>query len=136
MALAGSLKTVGVIQLTTDFFGTLDFSNTYTLILTIAALTLFLTEIMSNVALCVVALPMIMKLGETQGVTPSLIAIPAALCASFAFSMPISTPPNAIVLGTGQITVKQMLKAGVLLNFIAIALTMTVGYYLIGYLGL
>ncbi len=136
MALAGALKTVGIIQLTTDFFGALDFSNTYTLILVIAALTLFLTEIMSNVALCVVALPMIMKLGETQGITPSAIAIPAALCASFAFSMPISTPPNAIVFGTNQITVKQMLKAGVLLNFIAIALTMTIGHYLIEYLNL
>jgi sodium-dependent dicarboxylate transporter 2/3/5 len=136
MALAGALKEVGLIQMSTDYFASLEFSNTYMIIFTIAALSLFLTEIMSNVALCVVALPMIMKLGETQGLAPSLIAIPAALCASFAFSMPISTPPNAIVFGTNRITVKQMLKAGVVLNLIAIALTMTVGYHLISFFDL
>jgi len=86
--------------------------------------------VMSNVALCVVALPMIMKVGEAQGLDPVIAAMPAALCASFAFSMPISTPPNAIVFGTNTITVKQMLKAGILLNFIALAITMTLGFSL------
>ena len=134
MALAGSLKTVGLIQIATDFFGSLNFSSTYTLVFVIAGLALFLTEIMSNVALCVVALPMIMKLGETQGVDPIIMALPAALCASFAFSMPVSTPPNAIVFGTNAVTVKQMLKAGIWLNFIALGITMTIGYYLMPFL--
>jgi len=134
MALASSLKTVGLIQMATDFFGSLNLSSTYSLVFVIAGLALFLTEIMSNVALCVVAIPMIMKLGETQGVDPLLIALPAALCASFAFSMPVSTPPNAIVFGTNTVTVKQMLKAGVWLNFIALGITMTLGYCLMPFL--
>lgn len=130
MALAGSLKSVGLIQMTTAYFTELNFPGTYWLIVALAAIALFLTEIMSNVALCVVALPMIMKLGEAQGLDPLIVAMPAALCASFAFSMPISTPPNAIVFGTHTITVKQMLKAGLLLNVVAIAITMTLGYNL------
>ena len=72
-----------------------------------------------------------MKLGEAQGLDPILIAMPAALCTSFAFSMPISTPPNAIVFGTNAIQVRHMLKAGLVLNFIALAVTMTLGYCLI-----
>lgn len=131
MALAGSLKEVGVIEMATNFFAQLELSSSYLLIFILAGLTLFLTEIMSNVALCVVALPLIMKLGEAQGIDPLLISMPAALCASFAFSMPISTPPNAIVFGTNMIQVKQMLKAGIILNFLALGLTMTLGYLLI-----
>lgn len=131
MALAGSLKEVGLIQLTTEYFASIDFASPFWLIVTLAAISLFLTEVMSNVALCVVALPMIMKLGEAQGLDPVLVALPAALCASFAFSMPISTPPNAIVFGTQTITVKQMLKAGMLLNLIALTITMTLGFSLL-----
>ncbi|MGR8929008.1 MAG: SLC13 family permease [Gammaproteobacteria bacterium] len=131
MAMAGSLKEVGLIQMTTEYFADFDFASPYWMIVTLAALALFLTEVMSNVALCVVALPMIMKLGEAQGLDPVIVAMPAAICASFAFSMPISTPPNAIVFGTNTITVKQMMKAGILLNMIALAITMTLGFYLI-----
>jgi solute carrier family 13 (sodium-dependent dicarboxylate transporter), member 2/3/5 len=131
MALAGSLQKVGLIEQTTDLLSTLQFSHPYFLILVIAAVSLVMTEIMSNVAFCVVALPMIMKLGEAQGIDPILIALPATLCSSFAFSMPVSTPPNAVVFGTGAISVQQMLKAGILLNALAVGITMTVGYYLI-----
>lgn len=134
MALAGALKEVGLIQMTTAYFATLDFASPYWMILTLATLALFLTEIMSNVALSVVALPMIMKLGEAQGLDPVIVAMPATLCASFAFSMPISTPPNAIVFGTNTITVKQMLKAGILMNVVALTITMTLGFYLINVL--
>ncbi len=131
MALASALKEAGLIESVTTYFTTLNISSTYLLIGSLAFVALFLTEVMSNVALCVVALPLIMKLGEAQGLDPVLVALPAAICTSFAFSMPISTPPNAIVFGTDAIEVKQMLKAGILLNFLALAVTMTLGYYLI-----
>ena len=134
MALAGALNTVGLIEIVTQFFGGLDLTQPYFLIFTLAGLALFLTEIMSNVALCVVALPLIMKLGEAQGIDPLLIAMPVTLCTSFAFSMPVSTPPNAIVFGTNEVTVKQMLRVGVLLNLIALTLTMSLGFLLIKFI--
>ncbi len=130
MALAGALKDQGLIQLVTRFFTEFGFSHPYFLIFSLAAVVLFLTEIMSNVALCVVALPVLMKLGESQGLDPFLVALPAALCSSYAFSMPVSTPPNAIVFGTGAIRIQDMLRAGILLNFIALFITMTLGHLL------
>ena len=130
MALAGTLKEAGLIEMSTQYFSTLNFSSPYVLILVLAVLALFLTEIMSNVALCVVALPMIMNLGVSQGIDPILIGLPAALCSSFAFSMPISTPPNAIVFGTNKIKVNQMLRAGLILNVLGVAIVMSVGWML------
>ena len=130
MALAGALKDAGLIQATTDYFAALDIQSEYWLVLALALVTLFLTEIMSNVALCMVALPVIMQLGVAQGIPPILIGFPAAICSSFAFSMPISTPPNAIVFGTNQVQVKDMLKAGIPLNFIGVGLVMTVGWFI------
>jgi sodium-dependent dicarboxylate transporter 2/3/5 len=131
MALASTLNHVGLIQIAANYLASLDFSSAWALVLVTSASVLFLTEIMSNVALCVVALPLLLKLGETQGIQPLLIAIPATLCASFAFSMPISTPPNAIVFGTGRVRIVHMMKAGILLNLISIAVVMTLGWYLL-----
>ena len=129
MALASALKTVGLIETGARFFENLQIGP-YFLIFLIAGLSLLLTEVMSNVALCMVLLPMIMKLGELKGIDPLLIALPATLCSSFAFSMPISTPPNAIVFATHKLSMKDMLKAGLMLNLIALILTMTLGYFL------
>lgn len=134
MALANSLNKVGLIQSATDYFASLSFSSPYYLIFVMAAVALFLTEIMSNVALCVVALPLIMSLGEAQGLSPIAIALPAALATSFAFSMPISTPPNAIVFSSNQIKVSQMLRAGLILNIVALLSTMSLGYLLISWI--
>ncbi|MGB0372435.1 MAG: SLC13 family permease [Opitutales bacterium] len=130
MALAGALKDAGLIQATTDYFEAMNIGSEYWLVFALALVTLFLTEIMSNVALCMVALPVIMQLGVAQGIPPLLIGFPAAICSSFAFSMPISTPPNAIVFGTNYVKVKDMLKVGILLNFIGVGVVMTVGWFL------
>ena len=130
MAMAAALKDVGLIESATNYFATLNISSTWVLIAVLAAMTLFLTEIMSNVALCVVALPVIMNLGVAMNLSPITIALPAALCSSFAFMMPISTPPNAIVFGTGQVKTAQMMKAGVWLNLISVFVVMTLGHWL------
>lgn len=131
MALAGCLETVGIIEATTQYLGHFNLGSPYWLVFILALSTLLLTEIMSNVALCVVALPLIMKLGEAQNMDPLLVSLPAALCASFAFTMPISTPPNAIVFGSNAITIKQMIRAGIFLNIAGVLLTMTIGYFMI-----
>lgn len=134
MAMAGSLKDAGVIQMTTDALSQYPFESAFFLVLVLSCVTLFLTEIMSNVALCVVALPVMMNLGQVYGLPPALIGIPAAICASFAFSLPISTPPNAIVFGTNQIRVTDMLKVGIILNLLGIAVVMSVGWLLLNLL--
>lgn len=131
LALAGCLETVGIIELATQSFGRFQFGSSYIFVGILVVVTLILTEVMSNVALCVVALPLIMKLGEAQGVDPLLVSLPCAICASFGFMMPISTPPNAIVFGSNAITMKQMMRGGLLLDIAGVALIMTVGYAMI-----
>jgi sodium-dependent dicarboxylate transporter 2/3/5 len=135
MALAATLSHVGVIEMATTSLAGLNFSSPWLLILVTSGCILFLTEIMSNVALCVVALPLLMKLAEAQGLPPLLMAIPATICASFAFSMPVSTPPNAIVFATGKVKIIHMLKAGILLNLVSLMIVMSVGWFLLTNLG-
>lgn len=95
------------------------------LILLIAGLTtfmLFMTEIMSNVALTVIFVPVVIGISQSLGENAMYLTIPVTLAASYAFMIPISTPPNAIVFSSGMIRMKDMIRAGVVLNIIAIIL--------------
>jgi len=134
IALATSLEKVGLIEIVTQYFSTLNLASPYLLILCLTAVALLLTEVMSNVALCVVALPVLMKLGEANGIDPILMALPATIAASFAFTMPISTPPNAIVFGTNEIRMRDMIIAGSFMNILGIITIMTVGWFLVRWL--
>ncbi len=128
MAVAGALNEAGLIQLATSMIGGIEGIPDWLMISLVCFLALFLTEIMSNVALCVVALPVLMDLSVKMGYDPLLIGIPVALCTSFAFSLPISTPPNAIVFGTNEVKVKDMIKVGVILNVIGLIVVLALGY--------
>ncbi len=130
MAMAAALKDVGLIEMATGYFASLNIQSPWLLVLALSGMALFLTEIMSNVALSVVALPVVMNLGVGAGLGPLMIGLPVAICTSFAFMMPISTPPNAIVFGTGQVRMKDMMKAGAFLNVISLAVVMTLGWWL------
>ncbi|WP_422449951.1 MULTISPECIES: anion permease [unclassified Endozoicomonas] len=71
-------------------------------------------------------------LGVTLGIDPVMLAAPAALACSFAFMMPVATPPNAVVFGSGKLAITDMMKAGFALNIMGILLVTLVGYFLIG----
>ena len=93
---------------------------------------LFMTEIMSNVALCVIFIPVVIGITQGFGYNPLLAVIPATLSASYAFMMPVSTPPNAIVFSSGQIKMREMMAIGVFLNILAIAVLMLAAFLLPG----
>lgn len=131
MAMANTLKSVGLIDDLGSVFHHLGHLSVYTLVFLSASVVLVMTEFMSNVALTTVALPIFLTLAESKGFSLLQVGIPIALCSSFAFSMPISTPPNAIVFSTGELTVKQMLRAGILMNIISILVTMSIGWLMI-----
>lgn len=99
-------------------------------VLAIATLITFLTEITSNTATAAGFLPLLGPVAESVTGTPLVWVIPAAIACSCAFMMPVATPPNAIVFGSGQIQIGDMIKAGFVLNLIAIILitlvTMTI----------
>tara|TARA_B110000908_G_scaffold106771_1_gene125568 strand:- start:1091 stop:2611 length:1521 start_codon:yes stop_codon:yes gene_type:complete len=81
---------------------------------------IFLTELTSNTATTATLIPLLAGIAIGLGVHPHLLIIPATLAASFAFMMPIATPPNAIVFGSGYLRIGDMVSAGLWLNIIAI----------------
>ncbi len=90
------------------------------LILMIATLITFTTEITSNTALISIALPIIYSLGQVANINMTLILMVATICASYAFMLPIATPPNAIAMSSGAVKVKDMAKFGFIINILAI----------------
>lgn len=92
---------------------------------------IFLTELTSNTATAAGFLPLMGALGVSLGIDPIMLAVPAALAASCAFMMPVATPPNAIVFGSGKLEISDMVKAGFALNIIGILLITITGYYLV-----
>jgi sodium-dependent dicarboxylate transporter 2/3/5 len=88
----------------------------FAVVVVVTAVVIFLTELTSNTATAAAFLPVVASLAVGIGADPMLLAIPAALAASCAFMLPVATPPNAIVYGTGALTVPQMAKAGLWLN--------------------
>jgi sodium-dependent dicarboxylate transporter 2/3/5 len=91
-------------------------------ILAVVTITIFLTEITSNTATATIILPVTASLAAALGIEPLGLMIAAAISASLAFMLPVATPPNAIVYGTGYVTIPQMAKAGVWMNLLCIAI--------------
>lgn len=98
-------------------------------ILVVTALVLALTEVSSNTATATVFMPVMVGLAGALGVHPQLLMVAAATAASCAFMLPVATPPNAIVFGSGYVDSKHMLKAGLGLNVIFTLLITAVVYW-------
>lgn len=96
------------------------------LILLVASLITFTTEITSNTALISIALPIIYSLGEVANIDMTLILMVATICASYAFMLPIATPPNAIAMSSGAVKVKDMAKFGLIFNILGILAITTI----------
>lgn len=102
------------------------------IIVALICLTLtFLTEFTSNTATAQVMLPVLAAVSLDIGVPPLMLMVPATISASCAFMMPIATPPNAIVFGTGRLRIAQMARAGFFLNIIGV-LVITAAVFLFG----
>jgi len=99
------------------------------LVLVVCTTITFLTELTSNTATTEMVLPILAALGAAIKVDPLQLMIPATLSASCAFMLPVATPPNAIIFGTGRITMRDLMRSGLRLNLIGIVL-ITVWTYL------
>jgi len=92
------------------------------LILAVTTMVVFLTELTSNTPTAAAFLPILYSVALGLDIDPLLLLAPATIAASMAFMLPVATPPNAIVFGSGCISIGQMVKAGVLLNLLGIGL--------------
>lgn len=95
----------------------------------VAALITFTTEITSNTALISIMLPVIYSVAEQTGINTTLFMMVATLCASYAFMLPIATPPNAIAMSSGAVDVKSMMKYGFVLNLAGIFLIVMIAEF-------
>jgi sodium-dependent dicarboxylate transporter 2/3/5 len=103
--------------------------------LTLILLTLiaiYATEVMSNVALVNVLVPIVVAVAAGMGVAPIEFAFPVTMASSCAFMLPMATPPNAIVFSSGHITIRQMAIAGFWLNMISLVVIILFTEMLLG----
>jgi len=121
LALANAMDSSGLVALITDLIaaGNLNVLVTVSLLI---ILMLFMTELMSNVALISVLAPVVAGIAIGLNIPILNLLIPVTMASSCAFMLPMATPPNAIVFASGYVKVNQMVKAGILLNLIAVGL--------------
>ncbi len=103
------------------------------LVVLVTAMVIFLTELTSNTATTASLVPILAGVAPGLGVPPLMLVIPAAIAASCAFMMPVATPPNAIVFGSGRLTIRQMARTGFSLNLIGVALIPLLLYTVAGW---
>jgi sodium-dependent dicarboxylate transporter 2/3/5 len=115
LCLAGGLQNAGIIQYLGNWIAEQSSFNT-TMILMLIVITVLLSELMSNVALVQIFIPVIFGISQSLHLNPFLLGIPVTLAASIGFMFPIATPPNAIVFSSGYIRMRDMIKAGALLD--------------------
>lgn len=121
LCLALGLSNAGIIQAVGAKIAEQSPSTQWLLFGLITA-SVFITELMSNVALVQIFLPVVFGIATNLGVNPILLGMPVTIGASMAFMFPVATPPNAIVFSSGHMKVKHMMKAGILLNIVSIIL--------------
>lgn len=130
LALAKGLSQTGIIDAIGNYVQQEQFSAQTTTPFLISVM-LFMTELMSNVALVAVFAPMVSGISQGLGMEFLHLAIPITLASSCAFMLPMATPPNAIVFVSGYIKVFDMVKVGILLNVLAIVLLVILSWVLI-----
>jgi len=131
LCLANAFKASGLSEMLGNSISSL---GTLPVLLSIGAICLavtFLTEVTSNTATTTILLPILVTAAIASEIDPRLFMIPATISASFAFMLPVATPPNAIVFGSEKFTVKQMAREGLVLNFVGILIVTLVCYVLI-----
>ena len=101
------------------------------LLLALIASVNFLTEITSNLATTAMILPVLAPLALVIDVHPYVLMVGATVSASFAFMLPVATPPNAVVFGSGYLRIPDMVKAGIWMNIMSIIILTAICYFLL-----
>ncbi|MEM9556949.1 MAG: SLC13 family permease [Acidobacteriota bacterium] len=121
-ALAKGFQTSGLSVWVAQGFSGLEGTPIPIMIAAICFTLTFLTELTSNTATTEMTLPLLASIAVAAKIHPLLLMVPAALSTSCAFMMPVATPPNAIVFGSGRLRIADMVKIGIVINLIGVAL--------------
>lgn len=118
-ALASAFQHSGLTSWIANQLTFLQGMNTLVIIGALTLTVIFLTEITSNTATATIFLPLMVAVADAMQVPPMLLMVPVAIAASYAFMLPVATPPNAIVFSSRQITIRNMAKTGIWFNLVA-----------------
>ena len=132
ITLSHFLKLTGTSKFIANVFvNTVSGLSPFLLVLSVTLFMIFMTELMSNTATAAIFVPILISAAKGLGLPAEELAIPAGIAASCAFMLPVATPPNAIVYGTGEIKQENMLKVGFLLNIIFAVAIALICYFVI-----
>ena len=131
LALASGFTATGLDAWIADkllFIGDLDF---FLIVLIIVTITMLTSELMSNTAVAALLLPIMAVLGTATELDPILYMAPVAFATSYGFMMPVGTPPNAIAIGSGHVSIKQMVRYGLPFDLICIPIVTVMMVFLL-----
>lgn len=134
MALAAGFQSSGLAEWIGSQLTSLKGMPIFFLIIILIASVNFLTEITSNLATTAMLLPILAPMALTIDVHPYILMVSATVAASCAFMLPVATPPNAVVFGSGYLRIPDMVRAGIWMNLISILLLSIIVYFLLPYL--
>ena len=133
LSLASAISSTGLAAWIGEGVSGLDALSIIFLLFVVIMIVVFLTEITSNTATAAAFLPILASSAIGIGQNPYLFVVPAAIAASCAFMLPVATPPNAIIYGSGKVSIPQMAKAGLWLNIIVSVILTLACYTLFAY---
>jgi sodium-dependent dicarboxylate transporter 2/3/5 len=125
LSLAAAMESTGLAAQLGDWLQVLKGAPTLAIYAGVALMTLILSELASNTATATMMMPLAAALAQSIGQPPLVMMCIAAFAASTGFALPIATPPNTIVFGSGFVTVRQMARVGVILDALALLTILT-----------
>lgn len=134
ISMANALEKVGLITNLGHWLASFS-GNALVLVILICIVTIFISEVMSNVAQVIVFAPVVSSMADALGINPLLLGIPMSLAASCASMLPMGTPPNAIVFASGHIRLHHMTRAGFVMNIVSVILVVLICWLMLPILG-
>lgn len=128
-SIAKGFSSIGLADEIASYLVSMTTISPILLLFLVAFMITFTTEITSNTALISIMLPVIYSVAEQTGINTTLFMMVATICASYAFMLPIATPPNAIAMSSGVVNVKDMIRYGIFLNLIGIFLVVMIAEF-------
>jgi sodium-dependent dicarboxylate transporter 2/3/5 len=131
ICLAKGMGETGIIRFIGNTIASSGSLSLVVLLLIIIFLSVVMTEILSNIALVTIFIPVVFGIAESYNINPILLGLPVTFAASSGYMLPISTPPNAIVFSSGHIRMKDMVKAGFWLDLASIIIIFSLSWLLL-----
>ena len=131
LSIATAMKSSGLALWIGELAYNIDSLDLIIIVLIIVVIVNFLTEITSNLATVSMLLPILASISISLGIHPYIIMVSATIAASCAFMLPVATPPNAVVFGSGYLKMTDMVKTGLVMNVISIVIVSLYVYFML-----